>query len=134
MMQALLYIRISAQQPQEWKVPLFAPLKEAYPALTTFDFDNYSEESIRSYAAELVKQSGQLALVVEAEQQDAPISGLTTFFNRLLKHKPENLLLVLQGEQPVLKKMMQTIGGAHFHQGLPAKELEKRLLDYFNRQ
>jgi hypothetical protein len=134
MMQVLLHIRISAQQPLEWEVPLFAPLKKAYPALTTFDFDNYSEESIRSYAVELLKQSGQVAVVVEVAQQEAPISGLTTFFNHLLRHKPERLLLILQGKQPVLQKMMQTIGGEHFQQGLSAKEVEKRLLEFFNRQ
>jgi hypothetical protein len=133
MMQALLHIRISAQQPLEWEVPLFGPLRKAYPALTTFDFDNYSEESIRSYAVELLKQSGQVAVVVTVEDPQAPISGLTTFFNRLLKNKPERLLLILQGQQPVLQKMMQTIGGEHFQQGLSAKALEQRLLEFFNR-
>jgi hypothetical protein len=132
MIKSLIYLRIEDQQPQTYTVPLLQSLKEQLPGLTTFEFDNFSEETLRQYALELGKQSGMLALVVEAKVAEAPVSGLSTFFNRLMKVKPARLLMVLQGEQPLLQKMMQVIAGEHFHQNLPVQQLEAQLFDFFS--
>lgn len=132
MIKSLIYLRIEDQQPQVYTVPLLQAVKEQLPGLTTFEFDNFSEETLRQYALELSKQSGMLAIVVDIKAGEAPISGLSTFFNRLMKVKPARLLLVLQGEQPVLQKMMQAIAGEHFYQNLSGKQVEAQLLDFFS--
>lgn len=132
MIKSLVYIRIGEQPPVEYAVPLFQALKAQLTDLTTFEFDNFSEESVRQYAIELLKQSGKLAIVVASTASGAPVSGLTTFFNSLMKIKPESMLLVLQGEQALLQKMMQTIAREHFHHQLSEEQLKGLLLDYFS--
>ena len=132
MIKSLIYIRIGEQAPTTYAVPLLEQLKQQVPELTTFEFDNYSEESIRQYAAELIRQSERVAVVVIAENGSAPISGISTLFNKLLKAKPPRLLMALEGEQPVLKKMMQTIADPYFYHNMPEKELMKLLVELFN--
>lgn len=129
MIRSLIYIRVTAQQPATYTVPLLEELKVLVPGITTFEFDNFSEESIRQYATELVKQSQKAAIVVEMEAAEAPITGLSSFFNRMLKVKPPVLLMVLQGEQPVLHKMMHTIAEPHFYHKLPQPQLKELLQD-----
>lgn len=128
MTRSLIYIRLAAQQPVTYTVPLLEHVKREVPGITTFEFDNFSEESIRLYAAELLKQSQRAAIVVEAASAGVSISGLTSFFNRLLKAKPPVLLMVLQGEQPLLQKMMQALAGPHFYHNLE-KEAMQGLLE-----
>lgn len=132
MIKSLIYIRISEQPPAAYAIPLLDLLKKEVPELTTFEFDNFSEESIRRYASELLVQSNHAAVVVEAGAEEAAIAGLTSFFNRMLKSRPQRFLLVLQGTQPVLQKMMQGIAGEYFYQQLPAGELEILMKDFFS--
>ena len=129
MIRSLIYIRLVAQQPATYTVPLLEELKRLVPGITTFEFDNFSEESIRQYAAELVKQSEKTAVVVAVEAAGAPLTGLTTFFNRLLKVKPPVLLMALQGEQPILHKMMHSLAESHFYHKLPQPKLQELLKD-----
>lgn len=123
MIQSVIYIRVAAQAPVTYAVPLLERLKELKQGITTFEFDNFSEESIRQYGIELLKQSEQAAVVLAIEAPDAPISGLTTFFNRMLKAKPSRLLMAMQGEQPLLQKMMQGLGGENFYDNPSEEEL-----------
>lgn len=123
MIQSVIYIRVAAQAPVTYAVPLLERLKELKQGITTFEFDNFSEESIRQYGIELLKQSEQAAVVLAIEAPDAPISGLTTFFNRMLKAKPPRLLMAMQGEQPLLQKMMQGLGGENFYHNPSEEEL-----------
>ncbi|WP_224995572.1 hypothetical protein [Cesiribacter sp. SM1] len=164
MIKSLIYIRIAAEAPAAYTIPLLEELKQQVTGITTFEFDNFSEESIRQYAIELLKQSQRVAIVVVTEGapegllpasssakgvEDAvvspavpaggagaagepPITGLTTFFNRVLKVKPPRLLMALQGEQPLLQKMMQAAAGEYFYHNLEEQELKKVLEELFN--
>lgn len=132
MIKSLIYIRISEHAPTTYTVPLLEQLKQQIPELTTFEFDNFSEESIRQYVAELIRQSERVAVVVVAESAEAPVSGLTTLFNRLLKAKPSRLLMALEGEQPLLRKMMETMSGPNFYHNLPEEQLAELLVELFN--
>ena len=132
MIKSLIYIRISEQAPTTYAVPLLEQLKQQIPELTTFEFDNFSEESIRQYVVELVRQSERVAVIVVAESAKAPVSGLTTLFNRLLKARPPRLLMALEGEQPLLMKMMETMAGPNFYHNMPEEQLAELLVELFN--
>jgi DNA-binding NarL/FixJ family response regulator len=163
MIKSLIYIRIAAEAPTAYSVPLIEELKQQVTGITTFEFDNFSEESIRQYAIELLKQSQRAAIVVVAAGAPAgmipatsakgvpdavvtpavpaggagaagepPITGLTTFFNRVLKVKPPRLLMALQGEQPLLQKMMQAGAAEYFYHNLQEQELKKVLEELFS--
>ncbi len=135
MIQSLLYVRVEQQAPTTYAVPLLEELKQDITALTVFEFDNFSEESIRQYATTLLQQSTKIAIVVVVSEADAPITGIASFFNRLLKIKPESMLLVLQGTQPTLQKMMEATAkntsGPGFFQHLPATDLKQLLVQFF---
>lgn len=117
-MQSLIYLRLDEQEPTTYSIPLLEALKEQLPELTVFEFDNFSDTNIRQYGADLAKQSQRLAVVVAIAHPEASIAGLTTFFNQMLKNKPESLLLALQGEQPVLEKMLTALAKANAGPGL----------------
>lgn len=127
MIRTLLYIRLLERQPPFYAVPLLTKLKALVPGLTSFEFDNFSDGSMRHYASELLKQSQKAAIVVAADTDQAPITGLSTVFNTLLKAKPPVLLMALQGEQPQLQKMMQALAGPAFYHNLPEASLEELL-------
>lgn len=127
MIRSLIYVRLASKQPLFYTVPLLEQLKRLIPGLTVFEFDNYSEESLRHYAGELLKQSQKAAIVVAADTAEASVAGLGSFLNRLFKTKPPVLLMALQGEQPMLEKMMQTLGGRHFYHNLSPEGLQELL-------
>ncbi|AHM60849.1 hypothetical protein D770_12975 [Flammeovirgaceae bacterium 311] len=161
MIKSLIYIRIATESPATYAVPLLEQLKQEIAGITVFEFDNFSEESIRQYAIELLKQSQRAAIIVAAPEArapmvpaaasetaeealppavqagagtegEAPVSGLTSFFNRVLKVKPPRLLMALQGEQPLLHKMMKAGAGEFFYHNLQEQELKKVLEELFN--
>ena len=127
MIRSLIYIRLASAQPVTYTVPLLDRMKKALPGLTTFEFDNFSAASMRHYAATLLQQSEKVAIVVVSENAEASVAGLPGFFNRLLKEKPTVLLMVLQGEQPLLHKMMQAVAGPGFYHSLPEAQLQELL-------
>lgn len=135
-MQSLIYLRLDQQAPTSYTIPLLEAMKQQLPELTVFEFDNFSDAHIRQYGADLAKQSQRLAVVVAVAHPDAPIAGLTTFFNHMLKNKPESLLLVLQGEQPVLEKMMITLAkataGPNLYRDLSKEALNDLLQQFFS--
>lgn len=99
-----------------------------------FDFDNFSEESTRQYALDLIGQSHKSAILLQPKAEDASFTGLVQFFNRLKSLKHPNLLLLQAGSlPPQLEKMLKLIGGsANYRQVQSETEAEQLLLEFLS--
>lgn len=112
MTESVILIQINQSPDASFEKPLLGYIKKAYPSVVTFDFDNYSEETIRQYAIDLVSQSRSVAIVVQCFAEEGPFTGLVQFFNRLQQLKHPQLLVLKDGPLPApLEKMMKIIGG-----------------------
>ena len=112
MTDAVILIQINQSPDASFEKPLLSYIKGASPAVVTFDFDNYSEETIRQYAVDLVSQSQSVAIVVQCKAEKGPFTGLVQFFNRIQQLKHPQLLVLKHGFlPPQLEKMMKIIGG-----------------------
>lgn len=132
MTDSLILIEVN-QRPDSstFEKPLLRQMEGKVPSLITFDFDTFSEENIRHYGLDLVKQSRKTAIVVQVNAADGPFTGLISFFNRLQQLKHPYLMLLKKGPLPAqLEKMMKVIGGAHYHAIESEGEAEKHLLPF----
>lgn len=133
MTDSLIFIQIVQTERPSFEKPLLTHVKEALPSLVTFDFDTFSEESTRQYAVDLIKQSRNAAVVVEAATDDGPYNGLVGFLNKLQQLKHPQLLLIQQGTLPTqLEKMMKVIGGRNYKAVNSTEEAENMLVTFLD--
>ena len=115
MTDSVIYIEINRTPNSSFEKPLLRYIKEANPSYVTFDFDNFSEETIRQYAIDLVSQSRSAVIVVKCRAEEGPFTGLVQFFNRLQQLKHPQLMILQEGPlPPQLQKMMKVIGGDRY--------------------
>ena len=134
MTDCLVLIQINEQPDVAFEKPLLKVIQEQVPDVVTFDFDNFSEETIRQYALDLLKQSRQAAIVVEAHIAEGPHTGLVSFFNRIMQQKHPRLLLVQEGPLPApLEKMMKTLGGSNYRNSSKPTETKEYILSFLKR-
>ena len=118
-----LLIQILETPDGESEKPLLRKLQQRLPELLTFGFDNFSEESIRQYALDLIRQSRKAAIVVQVQTKNGATSALIDFFNDLQQLKHPQVLLVQEGDLEVpLHRLMHNIGGPQFEEA--ATDLE----------
>lgn len=131
MTDCLVLIQINEQPDVALEKPLLHDLKQELPQLVTFDLNNFSEETIRQYALDLIKQSRQAAIIIEVQAEEGPHTGLIAFFNGLLQQKHPRLLLIQQGILPAqLEKMMKEIGGDNYRSSSGSKETKAYVLPF----
>lgn len=134
MTDCLVLIQINKEPYASFEKPLLNEIQAQLPEVVTFDFDNFSEESIRQYGLDLLKQSRQAAILVEANVEEGPHTGLVTFFNRIMQQKHSRLLLVQQGPLPAsLEKMMKALGGANYRKSSGFEESKACILPFLER-
>lgn len=134
MTDCLLLIQINKEPYAAFEKPLLKDIQEQLPDVVTFDFDNFSEETIRQYALDLLKQSRQAAILVEAHVAEGPHTGLVSFFNRIMQQKHSRLLMVQEGTLPApLEKMMKVLGGANYRSSSGPAESKEYILPFLQR-
>ncbi len=112
MTDSVILIQINASPDSSFEKPILRYIKEKNPSVVIFDFDNFSEESLRKYAVDLVAQSRSAAIIVQCKAEEGPFTGLIQFFNHLQQLKHPQLLILRDGPLPEqLVKMMKIIGG-----------------------
>ncbi|WP_017732817.1 hypothetical protein [Nafulsella turpanensis] len=112
---------------------LLRKLQQDLPDLTTFHFDNFSEESIRLYALDLIRQSRKVAIVVQLKTTEGPTSGIEQFFKQLQALKHPQVLFVQEGiveTEAALHRVMQQIGGPQFEEAATDLETTQYILKF----
>ena len=134
MTDCLVLIQINEQPDVAFEKPLLKDIQEQLPDVVTFDFDNFSEETIRQYALDLLKQSRQAAILVEVRAEEGPHTGLASFFNGILRQKHPRLLMIQEGPLPApLEKMMKTLGGSNYRNSSNPTETKEYILPFLQR-
>lgn len=134
MTNSIIHIELHKTPDAAFDHPIRKRLKEKAPDAVLFDFDNFSEESTRQYATDLIGQSRKAAVLLQVKATDVPYTGLVQFFNRLQQLKHPNLLLLQEGPLPAqLEKMLSLIGGrSNYRLVQNAEEAEKLLLEFLS--
>lgn len=132
MTNSIVHIELHKSPDAGFDQPIRNRLQEQAPDAVIFDFDNFSEESTRQYALDLVGQSRKAAVLLQVKVVDVPYTGLVQFFNRLQQLKHPNLLLLQEGSlPPQLEKMLSIIGGSKNYRLVQSdEEAEQLLLDF----
>lgn len=132
MTNSIIHIELHNSPEAAFDHPVRARLQEQVPAAVLFDFDNFSEESTRQYALDLVGQSRKTAVLLQVKTEDVPKTGLVQFFNRLQQLKHPNLLLLQEGNLPAqLEKMLKLLGGSNNYRLVQSPEEAEQLLREF---
>lgn len=134
MIHSIIHIELQQGPDAAFDQPLRQRLKEQLPDVVLFDFDNFSEESTRQYALDLIGQSHKTAILLQPKADDASFTGLVQFLNRLQLLKHPNLLLLQEGAlPPQLEKMLKVVGGStNYRQVQSDTEAEQLLLEFLS--
>lgn len=129
MTNSIVHIELHKSPDAAFDQPLRNRLQEKMPDAVLFDFDNFSEESTRQYALDLIGQSRKAAVLLQVKAEDVPYTGLVQFFNRLQQLKHPNLFLLQEGPLPAqLEKMLSLIGGSTNYRLIHSHEEAEQLL------
>jgi hypothetical protein len=115
MINSIVLIQLHKTPDVLFEKPFLKEMEEKVPGIVTYDFDNFSEESIRQYALDLIGQSRKAAVMVQVKAEEAPQTGLVQFLNRLQQLKHPHLLMLQEGPlPPPLEKMLKMSGGSNY--------------------
>lgn len=128
-MQALIHIKVENEPTGYYSHPVIQWAKEEFADLVTYDFDNFSEPSIINYGIDLIKQVDKAFIIINANAE-GNAGPLIKFMESLLRAK-KPLIVVLNGENQMLKKMAQALGDAHFLLDKSLEEQKTMIKNYF---
>jgi len=107
-MNLFLYLQITdLPEGVKFYSPITAYIKEQYPDVILFDFDNHSDTIISSYATKLLADSTNTVLFIESNL-DSNLSKLMPFLTNLLDN-PEGVKIILSGKNARLGKMISIL-------------------------
>lgn len=133
MTDSLILVQLNESPDVAFEKPMLSSLKKKLPALVTFDFDGFSEESTRRYAIDLIKQSKRAAVVIEANVENGPYTGLVQFINQLHQLKHPRLLLIKKGALPAqMEKLLKISGGSRYKVVETTDEAESLIFSFLD--
>lgn len=116
-MKSLLSIQI-AEKPEEiifisayeeW-------VKKRHPKLISFSLDNFSEESMITYAKELIAKSDCILILIESQSSRSSLNKLLKLFNSLGGERFSKGRVVLIGEHSLIEKMTRVLAEKTIYQ------------------
>jgi hypothetical protein len=125
-MNLFIYIEITDFLNINYKKSLHHWIKQNVPSFSTFDFNNFSDINAISSAIHLVRDAENIVILVEFKDKIQPGSTLR-FIESLSRQKEKNFYFILNGENPLIEKMLKSIENLKFYQSLD-EEGQKELL------
>ena len=102
-MNLLLYVEISDTVPFTYQNSIFQKVQTHLPATQIYDCDNHSEPLTVRYAVDLLSQEDKSVVVVKAGA--GRLGNLRPLLEKLWQ-PAANRLVVCEGENPMVKKML----------------------------
>ena len=87
-------------------------IKQKFPGIVIFDFDNYSENYLVDQAIELAENSEKLIVLIQAGPK-VNTGQATRFLNRIFRMKKNKVLVLFEGENDILEKMIKIVDENH---------------------
>lgn len=108
MMNTFLNIQIT-NTPEDVKFysPIQTYIKEHYPNVVSYDFDNHSELHIIAYATKLISDSNNTIIFIDTDA-DSNVSKLMPFLTNLLDN-PSGVKIILKGNHTRIDKMISIL-------------------------
>lgn len=104
-MQVFFYIQIGSFNSISFNNSFFSTIKENYPSIVTFDFDNLSEGFVVNYGIDLLERADAVCVFFESKEDVSP-GSIISFINKLISYgRP--LLIIFQGKNAVIEKMIK---------------------------
>src|SRR5436190_23416675 len=107
-MTVLIYIEITESPSEIYEKPFLNWLRNTYPDLTVFDFDNHSDPSLFAYAKQVIEKEEKIILVIDSERS-IPAPYILPIMEKIVKHK-EKCFLLLKGEHESIERMGKFLG------------------------
>ncbi len=107
-MLVVIHIEIGAINKLSYTKEILSWLRDLYPQLVTYDFDNHSDAAIINYGMDLLKQ-GKRILVMINQISDENTRPLLKFTDCLIRNRAKSLLVIYNGTDPYLKQMLETL-------------------------
>lgn len=102
-MQAVIYVEIANEMSFSYEKPILNFIKANYPHITLYDFDNHSDAMMIRYAIELLAQTDQVLIIIEAKE--SPANQLISFFEKLIQF-PHMYKVLFNGSNMLAERML----------------------------
>lgn len=128
-MKCFLYFEIAEVVSTSFNKEKILLVKELFPHIATFDFDNASEPTLKSYALELIKSSEKKILFIEILSEPA-LNGALGFIEKTIAGASS--LLILINKPNSFMKVLAEQYGINLIVASSNLEIKDQLKDYFD--
>lgn len=103
-MHSIIFISILPANDFAFSNTLLKSIRENFPKLSVFDFDNHSDSLVVNYAIEFIEKAESPIIVIECMADEQ--ANFRAFFNALVKKKKEVEIMV-KGNNSLLDKFIK---------------------------
>jgi len=128
-MNLLIHIEINEVNKLHFQKDILKETVAAIPGLNAIDFDNHSEAFMVDLILKLSKEAEKIAIIIDVESAEAGQGGVVRFLNTLLRLKKEYVMIIFNGEQEMLFKMIRVFKNHHITLDHDAQK--NKLLGFF---
>lgn len=104
-MKVTIHIEVGDYNKINYKKEVLTWMREQYTHLITFDFDSHSEATVINYALDLLKQGGEIIVIIDVFP-NANSKPLLKFMDSLSRQKSKSVLIIYNGEDELIDKML----------------------------
>jgi hypothetical protein len=104
-MKLILHLQIKALLNIQFSNELVKQLKIEFPEAILFEADSHSEPFLIQQGLQFLKEATKVVLILESEAGESP-SKVAPLIEKVVRHKSMTPLIIIQGENQVLKKML----------------------------
>jgi hypothetical protein len=108
MIKTFIWIQVREQAKIAYQNSLGLWLRPRIRDLIVLDFDNYSDSYLVDKTIEMIKTSGKIVVLIEAEELDH-CGQITKFLNKLIRIGHKNILILFNGRNSIIEKMLKII-------------------------
>jgi hypothetical protein len=109
-MNLILHLQIKALLNIQFSSELVKQLKIEFPEAILFEADSHSEPFLIQQGLQFLKEATKVVLILECEAGESP-SKVAPLIEKVVRHKSLNAMVLINGENQMLKKMMSLYQG-----------------------
>lgn len=129
-MKVTIHIEIGDYHNTSYKKLILSWMREKYPHLTTFDFDSHSEATVINYAIDLLKQGDEIIIILD-QMPGGNSKPLLRFMDTLSRFRAKSILIIYNGEDDILTKMLSAFPKEKVLRNLEAETQKEKIKDFF---
>ena len=112
MTNTFIWIQLLEKDKITYESPLCSWIKEQVAGLLVVDFDNYSEKYLIEKAIDLLPAADKIIIEIDATE-NVDTGYVTRFINKLVRIKHDAVLVIQNGNNALIEKMIKTGRGKY---------------------